>query len=75
MKLQNLEKIDKYLLELREILNPVDGYTVCDAIVTSIDDDMLIDHITNMLNTMGYKENKIDQAIKIVKDIKKSINK
>lgn len=68
-QLQDLEFIDRQLLKIRDLLNPVDAYYVSDAIITSLSDELLSEHISNLLKTMGYKENKIAKVITLIAKI------
>jgi glutamate formiminotransferase len=69
MNLDELQKIEDKLGEIRDLLNPEDGFYVCDAIVTNIKDEMLIDLVMDMMITMGYNKKKILRVAQIVKQI------
>lgn len=68
-KLKNLDYVEKKLLKIREILNPEDGYVICDAIIVSYGDELLAGHIKDMLKAMGYEKNIIAKVSKILKQI------
>jgi len=67
--LEDLERIENYLLEIRGILNPEDGPYICDAIVANISDELLADLIMDMLIRMNYKPKTIKKIIQKVKEI------
>lgn len=69
MKLEDLEKIEKKLLEIRELLHPEDSPYVCDVIVTSISDELLADLIQEMLIRMGYRNKIIIKVLGIIREI------
>ncbi len=68
-KIENLEFIEDKLMEIRDIINLEDAYQVCDAIIVSINDELLEEHIAEMLKTMGYQKNSIKKVCQIVKQI------
>ncbi|MBD3359579.1 MAG: hypothetical protein GF365_02630 [Candidatus Buchananbacteria bacterium] len=68
-KIENLEFIEDKLMEIRDIINLEDAYQVCDAIIVSIDDELLKDHIADMLKAMGYQKGSINKVCQIVKQI------
>lgn len=70
-QLQKLEFIENNLLKIKEIISPEDAYLVCDEIVTSIDDELLADHIHDMLKAMGYSAERIGKISTIIKQIQK----
>lgn len=69
MKLEDLQKIEDKLGEIRTILNPIDGPYICDTIINNINDKMLVDLIMNMMIKMGYENKKILQVAKIINQI------
>ena len=69
--LKDIERVENKLLEIREILNSEDGYTVCDAIIISINDEMLEGHVEGMLKTMGYEKEIVGKVVGIVKEIQR----
>ena len=74
MDLKKLDFIENKLLKIREILKLEDAYQVCDAIIISINDDLLEGHIKEMLKVMGYEGDIIKKVCQIVKEIQ-NINK
>jgi hypothetical protein len=68
-KLDDLEYIENRLLEIRAITNLEDAYYICDSIITNFNDELLNDHIAEMMKVMGYEKEKIKQVIKIIKNI------
>lgn len=71
MKLDRVEFIDEKLMEIRDIISLEDAFHVCDTIITNTDDEMLNDHVINMLDSMGYDnevKNKIEQIIKDIQN-------
>jgi deoxyhypusine synthase len=71
-KVENLEFIEDKLMEIRDVINLEDAYQVCDAIIVSIDDELLQDHIADMLKAMGYQKSSINKVCQIVKQIQNS---
>jgi hypothetical protein len=67
--LNELQKIEDKLGEIREILNPEDSPYVCDTIVTNIADSDLASLVQDMLIRMGYMKKMIGRITKIVKEI------
>ncbi|OGY42017.1 MAG: hypothetical protein A2Y67_02955 [Candidatus Buchananbacteria bacterium RBG_13_39_9] len=67
--LNNLQKIEEKLTEIREILNPEDAPYICDTIVTNIGDEELVSLIEEMMKKMGYTKKMIDKIEKIVNKI------
>ena len=67
--LNNLQKIEEKLTEIREILNPEDAPYICDTIVTNIGDEELVSLIEEMMRKMGYTKKMIDKIEKIVNKI------
>lgn len=67
--LNELQKIEDRLGEIREILNPEDSPYVCDTIVTNIADKDLFSLIEEMMKKMGYKKKMIRMIEQIVKEI------
>lgn len=68
--LNDLQKIEDKLGELREILNPEDSPYICDTIVTNIADEELDVLIKDMMVRMGYKTKMIAKVLKIMKSIR-----
>lgn len=66
-ELEKLEYIEGKLLKIREIIKLEDAYQVCDAIIISINDESLEEHIKNMLKMMGYENNIIKDICFIIK--------
>ena len=69
MTLEELQKIEDKLGEIKAVLNPVNGPYVCDAIVSNVNDEMLTDLVMDMLVHMGYNDKKILKVAQIVKQI------
>ena len=69
MDLKKLALVEKKLLEIREILKPEDAFQVCDTIIISVGDELLEEHIKDMLQTMGYEEDIIKKICKMTKEI------
>ena len=69
--LNNLQKIEAKLTEIRELLNSEDSPYVCDAIVTSIADEELGNLIRDMMVKMGYKSKIIKKVLIIINQIQK----
>jgi len=67
--INDLQKIEDRLGEIREILNPEDSPYICDTIVRNIKDEELGSLIEEMLLRMGYKKNILLKVRKIVKQI------
>ena len=61
--------VESKLMKIREIINLEDAYYICDAIIVSIDDELLDSHIKEMLKTMGYKSDIIKKVCQIIKQI------
>lgn len=70
-QLEKLEFIENSLLKIKQIISPEDAYMICDEIVTCIDDELLADHIHDMLKTMGYSKERIRKISNIIKKIQK----
>jgi len=75
IKSGDLDYIDQQLLKIRDIINLEDAYYICDSIITSINDELLPEHITSMMINMGYKQEKIKQVCKIINDIQNKKSK
>lgn len=71
MKLKDLEQIEDKLMKIRNLVNPEDGYVICDTIVTSINDQELESHVQDMMIAMGYEKELIIKVTKIVREIQK----
>ncbi len=67
--IKDLEKIEKELLQIRNILNPEDAPYICDIVVTNINDQLLEDLVMDTLIRMGYRKKIIMDIIKIVRKI------
>jgi hypothetical protein len=74
MNLEQLQKIEDKMGEIRELLNPEDSPYVCDTIVANINDEMLIDLVMDMLIHMGYKNKKILEVSRIIEQIQSNNN-
>jgi len=75
IKNDDLNYIEQQLLKIRGIINLEDAYYISDSIITSINDEMIINHITEMMKTMGYNKNKINKVCKIIKNIQNKKSK
>ncbi|MCX6739716.1 MAG: hypothetical protein NTZ49_00625 [Candidatus Parcubacteria bacterium] len=69
MSLDQLNKIEAQLLEIREILNPEDSPYICDTIVTNIGDEDCVVLVKEMMGKMGYNNKIIKRIEKIVLEI------
>lgn len=70
-QLNDLQKIENKLSEIREILNPEDSPYICDTIVTNVTDQELCELIRRMMKAMGYNKKMIKRIEKIVLEIQK----
>ncbi|MCX6743675.1 MAG: hypothetical protein NT116_05605 [Candidatus Parcubacteria bacterium] len=69
--LDQLNRIEAKLTEIREILNPEDSPYICDTIVTNIADEELENLVKDMMLRMGYKNKLIEKTLKIIREIQK----
>jgi len=71
MQLKKVEKIEKLLQQIHQIIAPEDAYQICDAIIVSLGDELLEEHIKDTLKTMNYDKEIRKQIVKILKQIQK----
>ncbi len=69
MNLDEMQKTEDKLGEIRAILNPVDAPYICDVIINNISDEMLNDLIMDMMVKMGYNKKKILKIAQIINQI------
>jgi hypothetical protein len=69
MKLDQVEFVENKLLEIRKIISLEDAYQLCGDIIANAGDDLLEEHIDEMLKTMGYDKTCRNKVKKIIKEI------
>lgn len=67
--LEDLEKIEEKLLEIREILLPDDALTITETILRNFGDDLLIEQVDAMLKALDYAPDLRKKIVEIVYEL------